>query len=130
MAIIMLLGERLLPKRVAKLDSRDPSKHAEALIRQYALTGNLYRLRVREWSPLVGIPIDQAGLADYPSLTVVGVQGQNGEPRVGDIELAANDVLVVQGDTETVSRLLVEKVLAAGSRLRNSGDELVTTKSG
>lgn len=130
MAIIMLLGGRLLPKRAAKLDSRDSSKHAEALIRQYALTGNLYRLRVREWSPLVGIPIDQAGLADYPSLTVVGVQGQNGEPRVGDTELAANDVLVVQGDTETVSRLLVEKVLAATSRLTNSGDELVTHEIG
>jgi di/tricarboxylate transporter len=131
MAIILLLGRRVLPHHTPKFGTPDLSKHAQALIRQYALAGDLFRLRVREHSPLVGSPREAVDLREYPGLTVVGVQGPDREPRGSDTTVNAGDILVVHGDADTVSRLVVDKVLAAGAGSpTTTGDGLVTQEVG
>ena len=54
MAIIVLLGPRLLPNRSGRSIPADLSKHARTLIEHYTLDDGLFQLRVRSDSPYVG----------------------------------------------------------------------------
>ena len=56
MAIILLIGRRLLPERSGRALPRDLSSHARTLVEQYRLHDGLFRLRVRAGSPYVGAP--------------------------------------------------------------------------
>ena len=51
MAIILLLGPRLLPNRSGKTIPADLSKHARTLIEHYTLDDGVFQLRVRATSP-------------------------------------------------------------------------------
>src|SRR5271166_2173451 len=53
-AIVVLVGQRLLPDRSSRTIPPDLSRHARTLIEQYSLDGELFRVRVRARSPYVG----------------------------------------------------------------------------
>ncbi len=113
--IAVLLGPRLLPNRAAKTAPPDLSRYASGLVQHYALEHDLYRLRVRERSPFVGVPQESIDLADLPGLTLIAVQhGDPRNPSLAGPEVAVDDVLVVRGDPESVSRLVVDQMLAIG----------------
>ena len=52
--LCVLLGPRLLPRRVPEHSPPDLTGHAETLEAQYQLTDGFYRLRVRSRSDLIG----------------------------------------------------------------------------
>lgn len=54
LAIIVLFGERLLPKRNGPSMPADFSLHARTLVEQYGLSAGLFQMRVRSTSPLIG----------------------------------------------------------------------------
>jgi di/tricarboxylate transporter len=121
MAIILLVGRRLLPEQSGRTLPRDLSSHARTLVEQYRLHDGLFRLRVRAGSPYVGAPRGALDLREYPGLTLVGIEAAG---RGGSTErptIAEGDVLVVRGDAETAARLHGDKVLAFRSEV-TAGD--------
>jgi di/tricarboxylate transporter len=109
---VLLLGPRLLPTRTSRTQPPDLSKHARTLVQRYGFDRGVFRLRIRPRSPLAGQPRAAPALQDYPGLTVVSVlAGGAGRP-VDEGTMAVDDVLVVSGDPETVSRAALEQWLA------------------
>jgi di/tricarboxylate transporter len=132
-AITVFLGPRVLPDRTAKAAPSDMSHYARTIVEQYALEPDLYRLRVRERSPLVGLAPGSLDLSDYPGLTLVAVQsGRTDPPAAADTAIATDDVIVVRGDADAVSRIVVDKVLAIGRQPTASedGPRLLTRELG
>jgi len=121
-AFMALLGRRLLPDRNVKIEGQRVET-PEELVDVYRLPENMFRLRVRRNSPLVGETIGSAGLGQRHAVTVLDVLRQI-EPRparrlVGNSArggrasleadagtvIASDDILVVQGDGNDIGHL-------------------------
>ncbi len=126
----LMLGDRVIPDRSSRQVPPDLSGYAVTLAEQYDLTDGFYRLRVREHSPLVGVPADSLDLTDHPGLVLLGVQRGAWPCPVGDT-LRTDDVLSITGPSAEVSHLAQTKVLAVAMRpvTRDSG-ELITREMG
>jgi len=144
-AIVVLLGDRLLPVRTPEHMPADLSEHARVLAQEYALdveAERIARLRVTPASSLVGQA--RAGLV-LPAdglVSVVAVQREHGEPSTAAV-LDAGDVIVVRGDGPAIRRLLdtaalglaLERVLDAVddplvSATRGAAEVVVRPRSG
>jgi di/tricarboxylate transporter len=105
-AIVVLLGERLLPTRAARSATRDFSTLARTLAEQYALDddpGTLLSRRsgvaevlVPPRSALVGETVFPGMVTDSGDLVVLAVQ-RKGESLSGETQLAVGDTLLLQG---------------------------------
>jgi di/tricarboxylate transporter len=127
--ICVLLGPRVLPRtRPADL-APDLARHAATLEQHYALTDGLFRLRVREQSPLIGRSVEDLDLTAYPDVVVVGAQHPHRHAPLS-IAVQADDVLVVRGRADQVSRLAVERLLAVAMDGSSDADALLTREAG
>lgn len=124
--IVLLVGPRVLPATAPRHPPPDLGDHAQLLIEQYAVDGNLFRLRVREHSSLIGTGADEAVPSDA-GVTLVGVRHRGRKARTDDDVLEADDVLVVRGDAGPVNDFMVRHQLAA---LGGSDDGLLTHEVG
>ena len=105
-AIVVLLGDRLLPERRPRTMPADFSEHARTLVRQYRLTddeaGALTRHRglaevvIPPRSALVATPVFPGMTTDSGELVVVAVH-REGEDVTGETALRAGDALLLQG---------------------------------
>jgi di/tricarboxylate transporter len=129
LAICVLLGPRLLPHRRPAHQDADLGRHAETLEQYYSLTDGFFRLRLRDRSPLVGRPADEAPLSAYPGVVLVGVQDSQRRP-VTDRRLAVDDVLVVSGPRPEVSRLTIDLALAVAMDGSAGAEALLTREAG
>jgi di/tricarboxylate transporter len=109
---VLWLGPRTLSPRTAKGRRGDFSDHASTLIEQYAIEGALYRLKVRPRSPWVGLQQGKLDLGDYPGLTLIAVESGDELRQRAEAELSVGDILVVQGSSASIGRLVVDQVLA------------------
>ena len=126
-ALCVLLGPRLLPRRVPEHAPPDLSGHAETLEAQYQLTDGFYRLRVRSRSDLIGQgPADVLG--DGASVRVVGAESPDG--RVARGAVRDDDTLVVTGPPHDVTRFAVEHGLAVSMVGVGDGQDLMTREAG
>ena len=112
MAIIVLLGPRLLPERSGRSIPADLSKHAHTLIEHYTLAEGLFQLRVRSDSPYVGAARTAVDLAGYPGLSLVALQAREEAGPLRRPTLAEGDVLIVRGDAQTAAGLASDQNLA------------------
>jgi di/tricarboxylate transporter len=112
MVLAIALAPRMLPDRTPAKTLTDLSRHAEVLAKYYALADGFYRLRVRTRSPLVGTDPDSLDLSDYPGTSLLGLQAGPSGPRPARDPIEVDDVLVVSGPSEQISRLAIERVLA------------------
>ena len=104
-AIVALLGERLLPARTARTPGRDFSGHARTLVRQYELDhppdtlvtrrSGVAEVIVPPRSELIGSAVFPGMVTDSGDLVVLAVQ-RAGEA-LGETELAEGDVLLLRG---------------------------------
>ena len=125
MAIIVLLGPRLLPNRSGKTIPADLSKHAHTLIEHYSLDDGVFQLRVRSSSPYLGAPASAVDLAAYPGLSLKAIQaGDTGGP-LARATLAEDDVLIVRGDAATVGALATDRHLSF--RSEDAVDDVAAT---
>lgn len=128
-AICVLMGSRLLPRtRPAHLPP-DLAQHAATLEQHYALSDGLYRLRVRELSPFIGQVAAALDLSAYDGVAVVGAQDMERRP-ITTRPLEADDVMVVGGRSEQVSRLAIEQLLAVTMDGSTGADALLTREAG
>ena len=130
-AIVLLFGERLLPNRKPRQMPPDFSTHLRTLGRQYGLTVRMHRLRLRPDSPYVGRSQAALELHTYPDVDLVGVQARGEGELLRDAVLAAGDVLIIRGDSDSVQRLAVDGELDTRSGpAANGSDRLVTSRYG
>jgi di/tricarboxylate transporter len=114
-AIVVLFGERLLPTRTPASLPADLSTHARTLVEEYHLREGLFRLRVREGSPLVGRREDGIGMSGHAGLSIVGVEAFTGRRARGEKVIEPDDILVVQGRSDLVTALANDHDLAIRS---------------
>lgn len=120
-----LVGRHLLPDRqkeeVTFAEEEDGSEtdgtiSIKDLAETYQLPGNLFRLRIRRSSPLLGRTLAEADLHNRYNITVLQIQSRAdkyslpGPPQsvTADTLLEAYDILHVQGSPQNVRRLARE----------------------
>ena len=118
-AIVVLVGARLLPLRTAKSIPPNLSDYARTMVKQYRLPDGLVRLRVEHGSPLVGMARSSLDLTAYPDTEVIVVDGGGDRPSA-DGMFQPDDVLVVRGTGASISRLADGQLLAPASEARDS----------
>jgi di/tricarboxylate transporter len=113
-AIVVLLGERLLPERTPRAATRDFSAHARTLVEQYGLEpGDVELTRgsgvaevvIPPRSELVGETVFPYQVTDSGDLVVVAVQ-RRGENLPGETVLAVGDTLLFEGTWQALEHHL------------------------
>ncbi len=115
-AIVVLFGERLLPHRQTRAMPADFSSHARTLVHQYGLDEDEVPLDPRRGAAEVMIP-PRSGLigqlaypgmvTDSGDLIVLAVQRKD-EEMTGEVELAAGDMLLLQGSWRALDHHLAD----------------------
>jgi len=114
-ALVAFIGPRVLPNRVSATQPPDLSRYAATIAEHYELVGGFFRLRIREQSPLIGCLSDDIDLSLYDGLQLVGVQ-RDLAPVQQSTALQTDDVLVVTGTPNEVSRIVADLVLTVSMR--------------
>jgi di/tricarboxylate transporter len=109
--IVVLFGERLLPRRTPKSIPPNLSGYARTMRKHYQLPEGLIRMRVEQGSPLVGTPRSSLDLQPYPGTSLVGVYAGGGGPATDDV-FHSDDVLVLRGDADAARRVAGAQLLA------------------
>ena len=114
-AIIVLFGEWLLPKRNATSISRDFSDHANTLTRQYGVTSatgmlltrtaGVAEVVIRPRSGLVGEKAFPGMITESGDLVMLAIQ-RKGEALAGENTLQVGDTLLLQGTWVALDRHL------------------------
>jgi di/tricarboxylate transporter len=115
-AIVTLLGERLLPNRSSRTLPADLSGHPGVLAQQYELLQDVHPLVLPPGSPSIGMPRAHFGMADYPGLRLLAVHPKRLTAPPSRLRLAVGDTLLVRGDADTVSRFAKDRGLIAQGR--------------
>lgn len=132
---IALVGRRLLPKRRVRNAPVELAAELEELADIYSLDGELYRLRVRAGSPLVGSSLREADVGHTYGVAVLQIESFRPDSAVEqalpgplreqlermrreppalpdpDATIAFNDVLIVSGPRDAVHRLELDMEL-------------------
>ena len=101
MAYMLFVGRRLLPRR----------KSAESLTEQYHIRQYMTEVIVLDDSPLIGKTLAEARIGDELDLTVLGILRGDEQLRVApnpDAQMAAGDLLLMQGKVEDILRVKSE----------------------
>jgi len=101
-AIVYLLGPKLLPYTQGPSLPGDFSSHARLLTEQYRLKGRWFQLRLRPGSPHIGRAVASIDLADYPGLVLARAKTAGGEALAADAPLEAGHLLIVSGPSDMV----------------------------
>jgi di/tricarboxylate transporter len=122
LGFILLLGRHLLPDRgrpgvLAAYEAQENAPSLDELAEAYRLPENLFRVRVRSSSPLVGMTLAQADLRARFNANVIEVHAwpnlqtppSKARPVTPETRLEINDVLHVQGRPQDIARM-AEKV--------------------
>jgi di/tricarboxylate transporter len=111
-ALALLLGPRLLPRRENRSLPPDLSRHARTLVEQFRLDDGVHQLRVRPESPLLGRPRAELDLGDRPGVSLLTVQeaAGTGAARLGAIEVG--DLIAIRADADTIAGLAAELLLS------------------
>jgi di/tricarboxylate transporter len=109
-AVVLLLGERLLPMRVPRTISADLSRHAWTLAQHYGLgtaTGDevatidrdagLIEIVIPPRSPFIGEKVVRGMSTDTGDLVVVAVQRRGEDLGDREVALAIGDAIVLRG---------------------------------
>ena len=117
-AIVLFVGERLLPTRTARGLPTDFSRHARTLVEQYRLddealtlmsrTSGLAEVVVPPRSSFIGDTVFPGMVTDSGDLVVVAVQRKGEDKGPGEVVLAVGDVLLLQGSWTALDENLAD----------------------
>jgi len=130
MAIIVLLGERLLPQRNGIAIPADFSQHARTLVEQYGLGNDMHRLRIRGSCHYVGKTPSTIEIAPHDGMQLVAVhEGDTAQP-IRRQHIAEGDHILLRGDADIVAKFAAETHLSFREQTTGADDILFTHKSG
>lgn len=157
---ILLLGRRLLPARENTKRLVDLEQSMSQLAQSYQLADRLFRLRVRNGSPLVGKTLAEAALGQTYGISVLAIQHdaqrdqagasgrqrrqhglreqlerlqEEGEQPSADTVIEVQDLLLVKGNPEIVAGLTYELgvgVQSIDSEKESLSDLLLSQETG
>ncbi len=110
--IMLLFGKRLLPEANGPSLPADFSRHASTLSEQYRLSGQFFRLKLREESALIGTPARAIDLAGFEGLRIVRLKDADGAPMGEDLPLLPGQSIIVSGAPDAVAALAGSKGLS------------------
>lgn len=149
--VVTLFLRNYLPDRKPANGNEQAAESAAELLDRYRLAESVYRVRIRSASPLVGKKINETQVGhDYDlnileilrpptprKLAEIGNQQIMMQPARPvpihprpDVELAHNDILILQGETEKVSRLVLDKKVAIQPLKTTDKDALISQEVG
>ncbi|KAA3645847.1 MAG: SLC13 family permease [Chloroflexi bacterium] len=140
-AYVLLFGRRLLPDREPSIPSQPVENPAE-LIDRYRLPGNLFHLRVRKGSGLIGRTLSGTGLRSELGVSVLEIHRAGGpRPFIGraeiqtltatpDLVIEANDILVAQGEPTSMTQAATRWTLGAQPVDTEESEELISQEAG
>jgi di/tricarboxylate transporter len=128
-AIVVVFGPRLLPRRNPATMPPDLSDHARTLIDQYALGQWVARLHVNAGSSLVGTRVSDLGDAAHPELTVFAIDERD-RLRPGDATIRAGDALVARGEAEAIHEFATRYELIRAEGDPRDRDTLINPRVG
>ena len=130
-AIVVLLGERLLPTRTARYMPSDFSRHARTLVDQYGLSdealtlvsrgSGLAEVVIPPRSDLVGETVFPGMVTDSGDLVILAIQRKGEDLAPGEATLAVGDVLLLKGSWSALDENLDDPnvlVVDAPERIR------------
>lgn len=146
---ILLVGRRLLPEQQARQEIQRVET-PEELVALYRLPDNIFHLRVRRGSTLAGLSLGESRVRQEYGVTVLGVLrapdmrelAKLGERRLlvqaepdllppeANTRLAADDLLVVQGESNDVSHAAAALNLAVQPVETGTSDALINHEIG
>lgn len=149
---MLLVGRRVLPERRPEGAAQQATTPGE-LFALYQLPNNLFRLRVQRGSPLAGQTVQDSGLRQHYDLTILSITRPNHahEPPRSlagvyallnreqtetilhpppDFRLQEDDVLLVQGDAEQMSRASAAHRLAVMAADPVAEGDVITNEVG
>ena len=101
LAVSVLWGDRLLPRRTPGEQPADLSDHLSTVIEHYRLERGFFRTAVRRGSSLVDLRPD--AVVPPEGVVLIGVQHDGGEPGAADEVVRPGDVLVLTGGEADVA---------------------------
>ena len=101
LAVSVLWGDRLLPRRTPGEQPADLSDHLSTVIDHYRLERGFFRAAVRRGSSLVDLRPD--AVVPPEGVVLIGVQHDGGEPGAADEVVRPGDVLVLTGGEADVA---------------------------
>ncbi|WP_313348871.1 SLC13 family permease [Paracoccus sp. (in: a-proteobacteria)] len=130
-AIAVLFGQKLLPKRMTRSLPPDLSRHACTLFEQYYLSSDVHQLRVRAGSRVIGQPRATIDLDGLPDLVLITVKNAKGQPARNDT-VGEGDILVIRGPADQAAELVGRLDLAVreDAPLGGLSDTLFNGESG
>ncbi len=131
LALIAVLGPRMLPDRTSDSVPVNLSDHAITLTEHYGL-GKVAHLRVTPESPLVGMARNAWNLNGYAGIEVVTVVDGDTGRSVTDGAVGAGDRLTVVGDRTVADRFAADHGLSTEALFDSEdvADVLVARRSG
>ncbi len=147
---MILIGRRLLPAREPEgIMSGIPEEDPAEMTDRYRLPENIFRLRVRLWSSLIGKSIEEAHFGDEFHITILEVLRRE-EPRPAlrlvrpkagedqeiqrrsilpeaDTIIESDDILIVQGDPHDIGRAAA--VWAVGVQAATEANKIEETNT-
>jgi di/tricarboxylate transporter len=129
--ISLILGPRLLPRRVSQSLPPDLSGHARTLVEQFRLHEDAQQLAVRAGSPLIGVSGRDVDRATLEGVTLVTLKRAGGAP-VGAGVVAEGDVLVLRGEPARIAEAAAALALSPREEAasRDLADALLNRESG
>lgn len=106
-AIVVLFGKRLLPDRHAVSVPKDLSDHALTLVDQYSGGDWVARFGLTENSLLTGMAVGGIEMAEFPDVTVIGVQ-RDSDTLSDTAVMQTGDVIVARGSSEGLHAMGVQ----------------------
>jgi len=110
-AIVVLFGDRLVPKREARNLPPDFSRYAQTVLEQFNLASDAFRMRVQPGSPLVGRSLAALDIDTGADARLVTITDRRGAPRLGGA-IEAGDLVVVRGTAEGARIFATEQGLS------------------
>lgn len=110
-AIVVLLGDRILPVRTPRVFSADLSQHARTLVRQYGLGGDaapidrengLIEIVIPPRSPFIGETVFRGMVTQSGDLVVAAIQRRGKDLGDQEVTLGVGDALLLHGPWEAI----------------------------
>lgn len=137
------IGYRLLPDRKSRESPTSIDSQVHKFIEEYKVGDNLYRLRIRSLSPLIGTRLEDWNLRENEDLSIVRLRRRHPNvlkrtapfvefPRATTV-LRYHDIITVKGKTEVVDRFILKFKLGVISGEGNENllkEELINREVG
>jgi di/tricarboxylate transporter len=139
---MLTFGRRLLPDRHPNIQTQPVENPAE-LIDRYRLPGNLFHLRVRRGSGLIGVPLGESNLRSELGVNILELRrarpgrslpGRSAPlvtlPAGADLRVEIDDILLAQGEPADITQAAAHWNLAARPIDVEEGGDLISQEVG